>query len=105
MKNLLKKIIVSFYILFILGSFFIPNLVSACGLYEVVTGDTCTKCPAPAEVIDGKCVSKGYQLLAPIKGPSGDFTNFNPGDEHALGHYLNILIKILIGLAAVMAVV
>lgn len=44
----------------------------------------------------------GYQLLAPL--PKIDKT-FNPGDDKALGKYLNIMIGLTIGISAVLAVV
>ena len=51
-----------------------------------------------------------YELLAPLPctGTSctdGKFKNFDPRQETALGTYLNIIIKMTIGLAAVLAVV
>jgi len=64
-----------------------------------------TICRAPATVKDGVCVNNGYQLLAPLPSPDGNLTNFDPQQEYALGGYLNVMIKIIIGLSAVMAVV
>lgn len=43
-----------------------------------------------------------YQLLAPLPGVGPDF---NPQDKTALGKYLNVMIKLIIGLSAVFAVV
>ena len=104
MKNAFKKIFFLSYIVIAFGGFFMP-------FNNIFAADP--PCPAPGKVIEKEvnkvitkvCVNEGYTLLAPIKGPDGDLTNFNPGDTNALGHYLNILIKILIGLAAVTAVV
>ncbi|MEX2052289.1 MAG: hypothetical protein WD991_01160 [Candidatus Paceibacterota bacterium] len=42
-----------------------------------------------------------YVLLEPI----GDFEKFNPTDDKALGGYLNLMIRLFIGLCAVLAVV
>lgn len=44
-----------------------------------------------------------YILLAPID-VDGGITEFDPAEEGALGKYLNLMIKIIIGLSAVMAV-
>src|SRR3989338_10884168 len=45
-----------------------------------------------------------YVLLSPID-VEGEIETFDPGQEGALGEYLNLMIKIIIGLSAVMAVV
>lgn len=45
-----------------------------------------------------------YQLLAPIiTGSDTDITNFNPADKNALGGYLNTMLRIFIGICAVLA--
>lgn len=48
-----------------------------------------------------------YQYLAPLPNPDGGATDiyFNPRQDNAISVYLNVIIKIIIGLAAVMAVV
>ena len=46
-------------------------------------------------------VDPSYHLLAPLP----ELESFNPTRDTALGSYLNIIIKLIIGLAAVMAVV
>ena len=48
--------------------------------------------------------TSSYHLLAPIDIPGG-VTDFNPNAKNALGEYLNLMIKIFIGLCAVLAVV
>jgi hypothetical protein len=53
-----------------------------------------------------------YNLLAPLKCDSstpgcvnGELTSFNPAQSNALSKYINIVIKTLIGIAAVLAVI
>lgn len=54
--------------------------------------------------LERKCVSnQNYVLLAPIN-VEGGITEFDPAQEGALGKYLNLMIKIIIGLSGVMAV-
>jgi len=57
--------------------------------------------PAPATP-----ASSDYQLLAPITTAKGDGTGdtFPVSDDNALGQYINLMIKIVIGLCGVMAV-
>lgn len=67
-----------------------------------------TICPAPATVKDGVCVKEPYHLLSPIITEGGDgmqLTDFDPTGEHALGRYLNLMIKIFLGVSAVLAMV
>ena len=50
--------------------------------------------------------SSGYNLLAPLPNPEGgELSNIDVSGDNALGQYLNIIIKLAIGLAAVLAVV
>jgi hypothetical protein len=62
-------------------------------------------------IADGTCVpieetDPTYYLLAPISTDKENvLLSFDPTGENALGKYLNLMIKIVIGLAAVMAVV
>jgi hypothetical protein len=61
----------------------------------------------------GECVPNTftYKTLAPLPCSSGDgceggkFVSFNATDANSLGKYLNIMITVVIGLAAVLAVV
>ncbi len=54
-----------------------------------------------------------YKLLAPLPCPTGSeadctgtkLENFNAGDETALGKYLNLIVRLVIGISAVLAVV
>ena len=49
-----------------------------------------------------------YQYLAPLPDPNNNgkpLTTFNPADTRAFSNYLNLIIKTIIGLAAIMAVV
>src|SRR3989338_3863819 len=68
-------------------------------------------CNAPTNPTNLPCIygttpagSNNYHLLAPIK-IDGGIEDFDPGQENALGSYLNLMIKIFIGLCAVLAVV
>ncbi|MEO5635328.1 MAG: hypothetical protein ABIS26_01730 [Candidatus Paceibacterota bacterium] len=59
-------------------------------------------CVPPATLSsDGICVAP-YVFLAPL---SSDLDNFIPGESNALSKYLNIMIKIFIGICAVLAVI
>ena len=50
--------------------------------------------------------TSNYTLLAPLPdGNGGQLSTFNSADNNALGGYLNLMIKIFIGLCAVLAVV
>src|SRR3989338_233202 len=50
--------------------------------------------------------SSGYNLLAPLPNPEGgELSNIDVSGDNALGKYLNVIIKLAIGLAAVLAVV
>lgn len=63
-------------------------------------------------VVNLPCVHNGIQenrpgtyiLLAPVD-VAGGITDFDPSDKGALGRYLNIMIKIIIGVSAILAVV
>src|SRR3989344_988649 len=83
----LKKIIAATYLIFILVILITPiNFISAQAPVTPVSPDT-------------------YKLLAPLKGVQGEVTDFDPAPDNALGTYLNLMIKVIIGLSAVMAVV
>lgn len=58
----------------------------------------------PGSASSGSTTSN-YIFLAPFTGISGAEKNFNPVDNNALGRYLNLMIKIFIGLCAVLAVI
>lgn len=73
----LKKIIFTTYLVFILAGLFIPTI------HIVAQTDS------------------PYHLLAPI----GQLTDFNQRQKNPLGNYLNIMITIIIGFSAVLAVV
>src|SRR3989344_8924954 len=56
----------------------------------------------PGSASSGSTTSN-YIFLAPFTGISGAEKNFNPVDNNALGRYLNLMIKIFIGLCAGLA--
>ena len=66
-------------------------------------------CPPPYTLVDGVCTAPAgqqYYLLAPLPNPEGGtLQNIDVGSPNALGQYLNIIIKLAIGIAAVLAVV
>ena len=67
-----------------------------------------TICLAPSVVENGVCIKKDYQLLTPLPDPSSpgnQITTFDPTNDKALGHYLNVILKIFIGICAVLAMV
>lgn len=131
MKNLKKikyfLLLLSILVLLPLNTGFAQQLESGapCGPDESqfpsgLGGYTCIKtgCPEGQVKREGQCVientntyngessSSNYVLLAPISTTGEDvLSTFNPEETNALGRYLNIMIKIVIGLAAVMAVV
>jgi hypothetical protein len=101
-----KKIIGVLYLNFILLALLIPNISHLQAQQPA--------CIAPSVMIDGVCVKRDYKLLAPLPCSNeqpgcvnGKLESFDPKniDDASLGRYLNIMIKILIGLCAVMAVV
>ncbi|MFA5778018.1 MAG: NlpC/P60 family protein [Candidatus Paceibacterota bacterium] len=96
-KNIFKKTIALLYLTFILISFTTP-------VYFSLAATVCR----PPEVIspDGNsCVpptSTDYVLLAPLPGLE---TSFDPTQQGNLGAYLNVMIKLFIGICAVLAVI
>lgn len=122
MKNIIRKIIAVTYFGFLLMSFFLPLN----SLYAQAN------CVPPQVELNGVCVDPGvippapsvgsYHLLSPLPCPTGigdkpnpdcsggtTLTDFNPGtavgDNSAFGSYLNLMIKIFIGICAILAVI
>jgi len=62
---------------------------------------------SPCRTISTPTTTSNYHLLAPINIPGGitDFDPSDPNKPNALGEYLNLMLKIFIGLCAVLAVV
>ena len=99
----MRKFLVYILILFTLIGFFTPvNFVSAqaCGPGYVPVNNTCVP-------------EKDYSLLVPLpcSDPTdpncigGEISSFDTSDTDNLGKYQNLMIKLIIGLSAVMAVV
>jgi len=63
-------------------------------------------CAPPREIVNGECTTP-YKFLAPITGSDGTGTGdyINPAKDNALSNYINLMIKIFIGISAVLAVV
>ncbi len=94
----MRKIIL-FIILVITIGVFAPIF----GTYAQETGSVGT----PKEGVTGSGSSE-YQFLAPLPGPDGPITEFDTSNKEnnpALGNYLNTMIKLFIGLCAVLAVI
>ncbi|MDP2788705.1 MAG: D-alanyl-D-alanine carboxypeptidase family protein [bacterium] len=65
-------------------------------------GDTATPAAAPA---GGNTSTSTYTYLAPLPGANGALeSSIDVANENALGKYLNTIIRLVIGLAAVLAV-
>ena len=102
-KNIFKKIITLTSLMFLLFGFLTPvhfSLAATCA-----TPPTCT---SPSVVSSDGC-SCTYVLLAPLPNPDGGTTkpDFDPTGTGggALGGYLNMMIKLFIGICAVLAVI
>ena len=111
-KNIFKKIITTLPIALILIGFLLPVSFN---FAEVIT-----PCVPPAVQVtlpDGNtaCQDNTYHFLAPLPcdtGPGcegGKLKNFDPtnaeGENSKIGEYLNIMIRIFIGICAVLAVI
>jgi len=93
MKDVFKKITILLSLTFILVGLTTP----------VYFGLADTVCPQGTVIgPDGNSCVPTYQLLAPLPNMG---TNFNPTDQSALGTYLNLMIKLFIGICAVLAVI
>ena len=94
-KNFYKKIKKVFYLclIILLFSIFARNLVLA-------EGNTNQAELSNTTVDDSRTV---YKLLAPLKSSSGTVDSFNTAKDCAFGEYLNVMIDIFIGIAAVLA--
>lgn len=104
-----KKIIVSLQLVFLIFSFF----VSASHIFaDIVCGKDQTIAP------DGvSCISTTqendlkYNFLAPLPCDSGEgcvggeLKTFDPAGDNKIGGYLNVMIRIFIGICAVLAVI
>ncbi|KKR43169.1 MAG: hypothetical protein UU10_C0026G0003 [Parcubacteria group bacterium GW2011_GWF1_40_6] len=72
-----------------------------------------TGCLSPQILKDGKCVEdKNYHFLAPLPCENGtpgcvagELETFDPTGENKIGGYLNVMIRIFIGICAVLAVI
>lgn len=108
-KDMFKKIIVSLQLVFLIFSFF----VSASHIFaDIVCGKDQTIAP------DGvSCISTTqendlkYNFLAPLPCDSGEgcvggeLKTFDPAGDNKIGGYLNVMIRIFIGICAVLAVI
>ncbi|MBY0376503.1 D-alanyl-D-alanine carboxypeptidase family protein [Patescibacteria group bacterium] len=115
----MKKIIPYILIIFVFTGVLLPNTTlyaAPCTGKDANNNNTPPGCdPVSAS---NQPTGTGYQLLAPLPCPDGatgctgnQLTSFDPSQEDAngrnvaLGIYLNIMIKIIIGIAAVLAMV
>ena len=111
MNTLSKKIIALTYIIFMLVIFLTPIKLILAQQSDCLSPNVYTS--------DGRCIKpmNPYVLLAPLPCPDNDVNctvengksvlnsfKFNP-NINTLGAYLNLIIKIIIGLSAVLAVV
>ncbi len=80
-----------------------PYCTINCTAPETFVNGKCTCVVPPNKLEGGKCVAPIlYNLLSPIdKG----ITSFDPSQDNALSKYLNIMIRVAIGIAAVLAMV
>ncbi len=93
MKNVFKKTTILLSLTFILVGLTAP----------VYFGSADTVCPEGTVIgPNGNSCVPTYQLLAPLPNMG---ENFNPADQSALGTYLNLMIKLFIGICAVLAVI
>ncbi|MFA6257611.1 MAG: NlpC/P60 family protein [Candidatus Paceibacterota bacterium] len=107
-KNIFKKIITLTYLAFILFGFLAPiyfsEAISAydqCVIDAVNNGGDASQCNSLSAT-----PTTNYNLLAPLPNPDGEtLTTFDPTQENNLSAYLNLMIKIFIGICAVLAVV
>lgn len=82
---------------------------------KVDAAGTCTNYPqyttkeaCEAVGVGGLWVDGGYQLLAPLPDPNNSgqlITNLDPSKPNGFGTYLNLIIKMFIGICAVLSVV
>ncbi len=90
----MKKILPYILIIIILTGFFSPTVKIHADIV----------CPQGTSIGSDGISCLGYQLLAPLPNPNGgETTHIDP--KAGLGDYLNLMIKIVIGLAAVLSVV
>ena len=99
-KNIFKKIIALTYLTFLLFGFLTPVRFSL--------AFTCEKapiCKAPSVLSTDGC-SCTYVLSAPLPDSNGGvMNNFDPSQNNNIGVYLNLMIKLFIGICAVLAVI
>lgn len=96
--NIFKKII-------ILAYFFSLSLGMSIPIFVYAQGAS-TPCAPGYTRVDGVCVF--YQLLAPLPDPNNPtvpLSSFDPTKDTSLGEYLNLIIKLIIGISAALAVV
>ncbi|MBU0999395.1 pilin [Patescibacteria group bacterium] len=101
-KNIFKKLIVLTCLTFLLFGFLAPVHFSL-----AITCEKAPTCISPSVVTSDGC-SCTYVLLAPLPDDNGEtIDTFDPTAEGsgALGDYLNIMIKLFIGICAVLAVI
>jgi hypothetical protein len=120
MKKHFKKII-GFYILIFTLVLFFPNQTLAqtqtntCANGQIQANGTCVNLPNTCAngqgLVNGKCTTvtntdTTYTPLAPIPGtPFDGTTPFDTQGTCAFGNYLNIMIKLILGIAAVLSMV
>ncbi len=108
MKNIFKKLIVSASVIFLLFGLLTPTYI--------VKAAFDGPCQPPLVTGPNGCITDtSYHLLAPLPcdpatTPGCDavtktLTSFDPTGPNKIGDYLNLMIKIFIGLCAVLAVV
>ncbi|KKS04574.1 MAG: hypothetical protein UU82_C0012G0006 [Candidatus Nomurabacteria bacterium GW2011_GWC2_41_8] len=98
----MKKLLPYILILIVLASFVVPAHFSLA--FTCTTAPTCQ----PPSVLTSDGCSCTYVLLSPLPNTNGETLNtFDPTGEGggALGGYLNLMIKLFIGICAVLAVI
>lgn len=104
----MKKYIYIVYTLLI--PVILVSLFTATNSVGAQSATTQGRCSITPIINEAACKQAGgnwttpYVLLAPLEGPDGTMSEFDPAQEGAFGKYLNTMIKIAIGLSAVMAV-
>ena len=99
----MKKILPYILILIVMIGFIIPVHFSLAFSCDTAHTPTCT---APSVLTSDHC-SCTYVLLAPLPNPEGGVVkpDFDPTQNNNLSVYLNLMIKLFIGICAVLAVI
>jgi hypothetical protein len=108
-KDMFKKIIVSLQLVFLIFSFFVSAspifAYIVCGKDQTIAPDG-VSCISTTQENDLK-----YNFLAPLPCDSGEgcvggeLKTFDPAGDNKIGGYLNVMIRIFIGICAVLAVI